>query len=269
MSDNAGTDVFDDHLAAWAAWQQAPWGRVRYRVVQETLRRTCTSLGERPLRVLDVGGGDGGDALPLARSGHEVLVLDHSAPLLDQARDGARRAGVEERFGTLRGDLADLPRLGLGDFDLVVCHNVVHYRDDTAATVEVLAGAVADGGAISLMAPNPPAEVLTAAIRREDLHEATDLLSATTLWTRTFEHPVRRVTAEEAETALRDLGFSEQTRYGIRCVTDFITDDERKSEPAFYADLEALELALCDREPFLRTARMWQLVARRLAPHAR
>lgn len=52
-------------------------------------------------------------------------------------------------------------------------------------------------------------------------------------------------------------------RFGIRCVTDYIADDARKHDPDFYADLEQLELALCDREPFLRTARMWQLIGRR------
>jgi hypothetical protein len=30
------------------------------------------------------------------------------------------------------------------------------------------------------------------------------------------------------------------------------------------AELEALELALCDREPFLRVAQFWQVVARRV-----
>lgn len=42
--------------------------------------------------------------------------------------------------------------------------------------------------------------------------------------------------------------------------------DARKHDPAFHADLERLELALCDREPYVRTARMWQVVARRSGP---
>lgn len=127
----------------------------------------------------------------------------------------------------------------------------------------MLADVVADRGALSLMAPNPPAELVTAAIRRADLSEATDLLDAPTIRTQTFDQEVRRVGADEAMDALEGVGFSTVTRYGIRCITDYITDDGRKHEPAFYAQLETLELTLCDREPYVRTARIWQLVARR------
>ena len=113
------------------------------------------------------------------------------------------------------------------------------------------------------MAPNPPAEVLAAAIRRTDLAEAAELVDAPTILTETFGQHVRRVGADEAADALRAAGFPAVTRYGIRCITDFIADDDRKHQPEFYADLEALELTLCDQEPYVRTARIWQLVARR------
>ena len=248
--------AFDEHLDAWRAWQESPWGRIRYRVVAETLARTCAALGSGPLRVLDVGGGDGSDAAPLAAAGHDVTVLDPSAELL--ARAAARG------LATVRADLEDLGSLGLGEFDLVLCHNVVQHLPSTAAVVGALAGVVGAGGAVSLMAPNPAAEVLTAAIRRAALAEATALLDAPTIRTVTFEHDVRRVEADEAIGALAAAGLGDVTRYGVRCVTDYLADDERKGEPAFFAELEALELALCDREPYVRTARMWQVVATRI-----
>ncbi|WP_456786034.1 class I SAM-dependent methyltransferase [Cellulomonas sp. P5_C5] len=248
--------AFDSHLEDWRAWQESPWGRIRYRVAAHTLARTCGAVAARPLRVLDVGGGDGSDSAPLADAGHDVTVLDRSEVLLAQARS---RADLR----TVCADLDDLPGLGLGTFDLVLCHNVIQYRPHTVAVVGVLAGVVAVGGAISLMAPNPPAEVLAAVIRRADLQEAAHLVDAPTIRTATFDQDVRRVGADEVVVALQDVGFSSLTRYGIRCVTDYIADDDRKSDPDFYAELEALELTLCDREPFVRTARMWQLVARR------
>ena len=44
---------------------------------------------------------------------------------------------------------------------------------------------------------------------------------------------------------------------------DYIVDDERKDDPAFFAELERLELAMADRMPYLLTARFFHLVARR------
>jgi S-adenosylmethionine-dependent methyltransferase len=262
VPDESLRQTFDDHLAQWRAWQQAPWGRIRYRVVTETLGRVCRALGPAPLRVLDVGGGDGADVLPLAAAGHDVTIVDYSAPLLAVAGARAADLGVQDRVRSACADLEELPRLGLGTFDLVLCHNVLQYADDTRAVVELLCSATRPGGRVSLMAPNPASDVLTAAIRREDLAEATAMLTAATTTTHTFDHAVRRVGPEEVMTALEALGMTRIERFGVRCVTDYIADDERKHDPDFYAALEQLELRLCDSEPYLRTARLWQLVAR-------
>lgn len=261
MGDESLRGTFDEHLEQWRAWQRSPWGRIRYRVVQETLGRVCTTLGAGRLRVLDAGGGDGADSLPLAAAGHEVTIVDYSAPLLSAAALRAAELGVEDRLQTRCADLDELPRLGLGTFDLVLCHNVIQYRADTFDTVTLLANAVRPGGWVSVMAPNPPSDVLTAVIRREDLQEATTMLTAAATRTETFDHDVRRVWAEEVATGLGTLGCSRVQRFGIRCVTDYVTNDARKHDPAFYAALEQLELRLCDQEPYLRTARLWQLVA--------
>jgi S-adenosylmethionine-dependent methyltransferase len=263
MESGAGVEVFDTQLDAWRAWQQTPWGRIRYRVVGETLRRTCSSLGTAPLRVLDVGGGDGGDAVPLAEAGHQVTILDYSVPLLDEARVSARERGVAERLTTVHGDLADPATPDLGTFDLVLCHNVVQYQPNSADVIRLLATRVRAGGALSVISVNPPSDVLTAAVRRADLDEVEHLLTAQLARTQTFGHDVRRVFPAEVEAALVDSGFRVVNRYGIRVLTDYITDDARKQEPDFFRRLERLELALCDQEPYLRTARLWQLVAAR------
>ncbi|GAA2541606.1 hypothetical protein [Streptomyces koyangensis] len=51
--------------------------------------------------------------------------------------------------------------------------------------------------------------------------------------------------------------------YGIRTVCDQLTDEARKYEPAYYADLERRELALTARHPYPHTARLFQLTARK------
>jgi len=221
-------------------------------------------VGEGPLRVLDVGGGDGGDAIPLAQRGHDVTVLDFSAALLAAVESAAEGLDLHDRLRTVHCDLAHLASAGLGTFDVVLCHNVLQYCPSMTPTVSMLAALLGDGGAaLSVLAPNPASDVLVAAVRKADVAEALALLSAPMVRTATFDRDVPRIEPEEAALALTAAGLQVVARFGIRCVTDYIADDARKHDPRFYADLEELELAVCDREPFLRTARMWQLIARR------
>lgn len=62
---------------------------------------------------------------------------------------------------------------------------------------------------------------------------------------------------------MRGAGLVPVARYGTRIANDLLTDDKAKRDPASFARLLELELALCDREPFLRVGGMWQVVAER------
>lgn len=263
VTQHTSAELFSNQIDSWRAWQHAPWGRIRYRVVAETLRRTCAALGSSKLRVVDVGGGDGADALGLAEAGHDVTVVDYSEPLLAAAEAAAEDRGLRGRVQTVRGEVTDVARLGLGSFDLVLCHNVIQYLPDTRAVIDSLVGITRPNGALSVIAANPSSDVLTAVVRREDLAEAERMLTAASAIAHTFGHDVRRISYDEVATALAERGFTVHTRYGVRTITDYVPHDDRKREPAFYDQLERLELQLCDREPYLRIARFWQLIARR------
>ncbi|MEV5569984.1 methyltransferase domain-containing protein [Spirillospora sp. NPDC052269] len=255
--------AFDERADAWDRWREAPWNRLRYRLVAHTLARAADVTGGLPLRVLDVGGGDGGDALPLAGLGHHVTVLDHSPALLDRAERAAADAGLGDRVRTVRGDLDDVTSLGPA-FDLVLCHNVLHYRAKLAGSVSVVAGAARPNGVVSLLSPNPAMDVLSRAVRLTDPDAALAVLDAPVLRSETFGREMRQVEPDDAARFLGAAGCVVTHRFGIRCVTDLIADDELKHDPVFAERLERLELALCDREPYLRTARFWHLVARRV-----
>jgi len=265
---DSSRDVFDARTAQWQAWKAEPWARLRYAVTAATTKQALTGLPGR-LRIIDVGGGDGADSLPLAQAGHDVWILDFSASLLQTAADAARLQGASDRVVTVRSDIDDLAALRIdgesaaGTFDVVLCHNVVHYRADPASTIADVARLARPGGVVSVMAPNPAMDVLAAAVRRTDPDAALAVLDAPTVDSATFDHPMRRVEAATAEAALVAAGCTLEHHFGIRCVIDLIADDELKHDPDFYQRLLALELALCAREPYWRTARFWQLAARR------
>ena len=254
---------FDEKLAQWQAWCRAPWGRLRFSVVRETLRRQAAALGAEHggLRVLDVGGGDGGDAVPLAAAGHHVTVLDPAPSWLAEARRRAEEAGVGDRLRTVVGSVDD-PSVAGDGYDLVLCHFVLQYRPADSGDVGRLASALRPGGRLSVMAPNPAARVIMR-LTREGPEAALAELAADRLVAATFDATVRKVTAEEMESQLTAAGLVPVGRYAARVANDYVADDALKEDPAYFAALERLELALCDQEPYVRLGGMWQVVAER------
>jgi S-adenosylmethionine-dependent methyltransferase len=254
--------VFDDQQRAWREYTASPWARIRYAVVAETLRRNLAALDQERLRVLDVGGGDGLDALPLAQAGHDVTLLDPSEPMLAQARESAAHLGVADRVRTVCASLDDLPSLG-EEWDVVLCHFVLRYRPADAVDVPRLAAAVRPGGVLSVLDANPAGTVLGRAVRQGPA-AALELLHADGLYSVVFDEDTRKITDTEMRRALEDAGCEVLAQYGGRVVNDLITDDAAMHDPAYFDDLLRLELALCDREPFNRIGQFWQLVATRI-----
>ncbi|TDC61912.1 class I SAM-dependent methyltransferase [Streptomyces hainanensis] len=98
-----------------------------------------------PGRVLDLGCGEGGDALWLAGRGWRVTAVDISGTALARGAEDARRAGLDDRIDWLHRDLTSA--LPDGPFDLVSSHYL--YLPDRMPVREVLrpaAGLVAPGG---------------------------------------------------------------------------------------------------------------------------
>lgn len=85
----------------------------------------------RHARVLDMGCGDGRNAIPLARAGHRVTAVDRSRWALTALRRAAVREGrapsdADEPLGMeiVEADLATM--CPLDDYHLVIAHGVLH-----------------------------------------------------------------------------------------------------------------------------------------------
>ncbi|MER7657157.1 class I SAM-dependent methyltransferase [Streptomyces albidoflavus] len=257
-------ETFDDAMSRWREWQEAPWGRLRYTLAEANLLRSLGEDAARPLRVLDLAGGDGGDAVRLAALGHHVTVVDQAPAMLAAAAGRAEAAGLGALVTCVQADVlalpADLARVG---FDVVLCHNLLQYVDDVRAVLATSLTSLRHGGLFSVMAVNRHAAPLLTAVREGDLAAALASLDADRTRARTFDAELRLYTAEETTAHLAALGCRDVCHYGIRSVCDHLTDDARKYEPAYYAELERLELALTARHPYPHTARLFQLTARK------
>jgi SAM-dependent methyltransferase len=103
---------------------------------------------------LDLGCGVGRWSQELAWRGHDVLGVDLSPSMIEQARQRADRDGVRCTF-----EVGDVVNLALGrQFDVIVCVTVLqHVLDPTAArtAVEKLAAHLAPDGTLILLEAAP------------------------------------------------------------------------------------------------------------------
>ncbi|MET8093981.1 methyltransferase domain-containing protein, partial [Micromonospora sp. NPDC005220] len=111
----------------------------RTAVIWSVLRAELDRRGDAELTVLDVGGGTGGFAVPLARAGHRVTVVDASPDALAALTRRAAEAGVADRIAAVQGDGDALAGLvEPAGVDLVLCHAVLEVVDDPAPVVAAL-----------------------------------------------------------------------------------------------------------------------------------
>ena len=104
----------------------------------------------RPGRALDLGCGEGADALWLADQGWRVVAVDVSDTALQRAAADARHRGLERRIDFQRHDLSDsFPE---GTFDMVTAH-YLHSpaRLDRERVLRRAAEAVASGGLLLIV----------------------------------------------------------------------------------------------------------------------
>jgi SAM-dependent methyltransferase len=104
--------------------------------------------GLTPGRVLDVGCGEGADAIWLARGGWDVTALEVSGVALERAAGHARDAGVAIRW--VHAELLEA-QLPTASFDLVSAQYPALLRTPDAAAERALLAAVAPGGVLLLV----------------------------------------------------------------------------------------------------------------------
>ncbi len=136
-------------------------GGTVYRAVLTELAAVRDRAPERAPRVLDVGGGSGAWAVPLARAGCAVSVVDPSPNALAALRRRARDAGVEDLVTAVPGEVDTLAEVApVGRADLVLGHRLLEVVDDVQSAVRALSRAAAPGGAVSVLVTGRFAAVL-------------------------------------------------------------------------------------------------------------
>jgi tellurite methyltransferase len=88
-----------------------------------TCRRVAELLSYSPVKILDIGSGEGRDAVYLASKGHHVTAFDASRKGIEKTQRLAERAGV-----AIRAFVADINRYRLSEeFDVIFSTGTFQY----------------------------------------------------------------------------------------------------------------------------------------------
>ena len=142
---------------------QGLWDALLGNLTTDVVASVVSATGRSALDVVDVGGGTGGLAVPLATLGHNVTVVDPSPDALAAAQ--RRAAEVAVSLSVVQGEAASVADMvGLATVDLVICHNVLEYVDAPDAALAAVARVLRPGGTVSVLAANTIAAVLQRAL---------------------------------------------------------------------------------------------------------
>ncbi|MCX4509588.1 MULTISPECIES: methyltransferase [Streptomyces] len=219
-------------------------------VLKDALDRRVKATGRDSLDVLDTGGGSGHFAVPAARLGHRVTVVDPSPNALFALERRAAEAGVADRVRGVQGDVHGLFEVvERGGFDAVLVHGVLEYVEDPAEGVRNAVEALRPGGALSLLAAGLGGAVLARALAGHFTEARQALGDPAGRWGEGDPVP-HRFTAEQLTELAAGAGLEIRSVHGVRVFADLVPGVLVDTEPGALDALLQLEEAAAELPAF-------------------
>lgn len=250
MPDNKQDRVFDGLAQRFQRKiYDDPRGAIRLTILQDDLEPLVTQA-KRPLQVLDAGGGLGQMSIWLAQQGHQVVLAEPSAEMLQRAETAIEQQGLQDSIHLLQSSVQELADHGCGPFDLIVFHAVLEWLARPHDVLEQLLHCLKPGGWLSLMFFNHHSTVMRRLIAGdfEILRQGV-----------TANHgqqglaPISPLKPEEVMGWLQEMGMVVETWSGIRCFYDYMHQNIRKQVDL--AEVIPLERQYSRLEPWRSLAR--------------
>ena len=241
----------------------APRTAVVWSVLLAELDRRREAGGATRLAALDVGGGSGVFAVPLAELGLDVTVVDTSVDALATLERRAGEADVDTSVHAVQGDadrLSDV--VAAGSYDLVLCHSVLEVVDDADATMATIAEALRPGGCASLLVANRAATVLARALGGHLAESLRALTDPSGRWS-DGDGVRRRFDTEALGLLASTAGLTVERLHGVRVVADLVPGTLLDGVPGAAEQLHELELTAAALPPYRDIATQLHALARR------
>ena len=242
------------------------WG-----VLAAGLARRAEQAGGAALDVVDLGGGTGGFAVPLARLGHRVTVVDPSPDALASLERRAADEGVSERVRAVQGDLGSIfDVVAKESADALLCHGVLEVADDPVEGLGAASRVLRPGGLASVLAASRDGLVVARALGGNIAGALAALhgLNVGRITAGAGPNPAepaaapaqRRFTEEALVELIGAAGLEVVSRHGVLLFADLVP-----SAAADDPDLIELEVATASRPEFRALATRLHVLASRPA----
>ncbi|WP_326599490.1 class I SAM-dependent methyltransferase [Streptomyces sp. NBC_01803] len=235
---------------------------VVWEVLREALRHRAEAAARPTLDVLDLGGGSGRFAVPVAGLGHRVTVVDPSPDALFALERRAAEEGVADRVGGVQGDTQDLlDVVGRAGYDMVLCHGVLERVDDPAVALRAVTGVLRrTGGTLSLLAAGVGGAVLARALAGRFTEARHALADPAGRWGAADPVP-QRFTVAELTSLVAGAGLVPGEVHGVRIFADLVPGSLVDTEPDALQALTRLETEAAARPAFQAIAGQLHVLA--------
>ncbi|MDR0807368.1 MAG: tRNA uridine 5-oxyacetic acid(34) methyltransferase CmoM [Enterobacteriaceae bacterium] len=237
-------------------------GEIRQAVLWQDLEPLFTMLPQRPLRILDAGGGEGVMACEMAARGHHVIFCDISSEMLKRAEQAAIEKGVGDNIQFLHCSVQDVSAHLEQPVDLILFHAVLEWIQDQRAALEALTQCLRPAGVLSLMFYNYNALLF----RNITLGNFGYIEAGMQKKKKRTLSPDRPLKPEQVYDWLQDMKLSIISKSGVRVFHDYAQNKQQQQQD--FVALLALELRYCQQEPFVSLGRYIHVIAQKQCPIA-
>lgn len=230
-------------------------GKLRQAVLWQDLSGLLAQFPDRPLRILDAGGGEGHMACRLAALGHQVLLCDLSDEMIQRAKNAAAAQNVSRNMRFVQCAAQDIGQYIERPADLILFHAVLEWVAEPRQALKILYDCLSPGGVLSLMFYNQHGLLM----RNMVLGNFAYVNAGMPKRKRRSLSPDHPLDPQQVYGWLEALGLSISGKTGVRVFHDYLQNKQQQSDN--FAEILELEQRYCRQEPFVSLGRYIHVMA--------